>query len=77
MLLAMGIGQGLIREVNVEWLPFVVIGASVHPFLTPESVRRLTGKDPLDPKWAAQYADLVLDMLFTALQSPKNGQDAL
>ena len=63
--------QGVIRKLDQKLLPFLIIGAGVHPFVVPETIRRTTGLNPLDPAIAEQYANMIVDALFEGLlQNP-------
>ncbi len=62
-LLREGEREGLLRTIDADLMPFLIIGAGIQPFLAPKTLKRLTGLDPADENTARRYAALIADTL--------------
>ena len=58
---------GLIGDIDLDLLLFIVSGASTHLFVVPETVRRAIGVEPLNLETADRYADLVANILIKGM----------
>lgn len=57
---------GVIRAFDRDLLPFLIVGSVVHPFVVPETPRRLAGIEP--PEMAQRYGELLAKVLLKGLR---------
>jgi len=66
---ALCVQQGLFRPVDLDLIPFFIIGACAHVFMVAEEVRRLTHLTPTSPDASDRFADLAVSILLDGLRA--------
>lgn len=62
--------QGLVREIPLPHLYYIVTGAGPTMFVLAPECKRLTGVDPFAPEVIEAHADAVIDLIFGRAERP-------
>jgi TetR/AcrR family transcriptional regulator len=60
---------GVAAPIDGEILYYVLVGAASLPYVNAAEVRRVTGRDPSDPKWIRAHADGLVAILLPGLNA--------